>query len=161
MSARLQPVDPTVDVNIEEYFQDFNLQTIDGVTVSGGEPFEQTSELVHLLSHCRARGVQDILVYTGFTLEELKARHDPDTEQALSMISVLIDGPYVEEKNDGSGNLKGSTNQRVIILDDSVGDVYRAYAGSERSMQEFILGNVLLGVGIPPDGYIEQFKNRK
>lgn len=161
MSSRLQQVDPSVEVNVEDYLEDFNFHSIDGVTVSGGEPFEQTPELVRLLTYCRYRGLHDILVYTGFTLEELKQRKDEDTEKALSMISVLVDGPYVASLNHGCGNMMGSTNQRVIILDESLTAVYQEYVSETRDMQEFVLGNVLLGVGIPQDGYIDDFLNRK
>lgn len=161
MSSHLQAVDPSVEVCIEEYLAEFNLLRIDGVTISGGEPFEQTAELVHLLTYCRQNGIRDILVYTGFTLEELLKRKDPDTEKALSLISVLVDGPYVEEKNFGTDNIKGSANQRVILLDKTLEKTYHNYMGDERAMQEFLLGSVLLGVGIPPDGYIEAFNSRK
>lgn len=161
MSSRLQKADSSVEVGIEEYLEEFNFQAIDGVTVSGGEPFEQTKELVRLLAYCRHRGAQDILVYTGFTLEELKRRMDEDTERALSLVSVLIDGPYISSLNHGSGNLMGSTNQRVIFFDETLRKKYADYSSETREMQEFVLGNVLLGIGIPQNGYIEEFKNRK
>ena len=60
---------------------------IDGFTITGGEPMEQSEELMLLLENLKAIS-DDILVYTGFKIEWL-------TEKQLQNISVLIDGKYV------------------------------------------------------------------
>lgn len=161
VSARLQAVDEGTEAEIEEYFLGYNLSAIDGVTVSGGEPFEQIAELERLVKYFRRRGVKDILVYTGYTLEELRAKKDERVERILSQISVLIDGPYVAELDSGKGNLKGSENQTVHYLDESVRAAYEAYQTERRSVQEMTLGNVLLGVGIPDTEYIKRFNQEK
>ncbi|MBP5274231.1 MAG: radical SAM protein, partial [Abditibacteriota bacterium] len=70
---------------------------IDGFTLSGGDPFFQPDALRELLP--RLNGISgDVLVYTGYSYEELRGRY-PDI---LSGIAVLIDGEYVEERNTGS-----------------------------------------------------------
>ncbi len=161
VSARLQVVDEGTEAEIEEYFFGYNLRAIDGVTVSGGEPFEQIAELERLVKYFRRRGVKDILVYTGYTLEELQAKKDERVERIFSQISVLIDGPYVAELDSGKGNLTGSENQRVHYLDESVRAAYEAYQTEKRSVQEMTLGNVLLGVGIPDTEYIKRFNEEK
>jgi len=161
VSQRLQAFEPRNEVDIEEYFDEFDLSLTDGVTVSGGEPFEQAEELCRLLDYLRRRGVRDILVYTGYTLEELRGRGDPATDGALERIDVLIDGPYVRELDNGHGNLKGSENQRVIFLNEDVCGAYKQYYRDEREMQEFYFGNTLLSVGIPDEEYIKRFERKE
>lgn len=159
VSPRLQKADPETEVEIPAYFADYRLDRIDGVTVSGGEPFEQAEELAALVCYFRERGVRDILVYSGYTLDELTARNDAATNAALRGISVLIDGPYVRELDTQQGNLAGSSNQKIHYFDASLRPRYEAYAAQTRTMQEMTLGNTLLAVGIPDAAYIEKFKN--
>lgn len=161
VSERLQRVDERTEVDIEEYFFGYRLDGIDGVTVSGGEPFEQTAELLRLVERFRRQGVRDILVYTGFTLEELRARKDPATDAVLAHISALIDGPYIAARDSGRGNLMGSENQRLHIFDESLRPAYAACFREERTVQEVTLPGALLAVGIPDAAYIEAFRKKK
>lgn len=80
---------------------------LEGITVSGGEPFLQ-SDLVHVLRGCQALGLS-VIVFTGYFREELGE---------LSQIDVLIDGPYKRERPEQDRNLVGSTNQRFHYLTD-------------------------------------------
>ena len=130
---------------------------MDGVTVSGGEPFEQTSGLLKLVRLAKSKGVSDILVYTGYTLEELLARGDADTLCVLNEIAVLIDGPYVAELDSGKGNLKGSENQRVIFINEQFTALYRSYYCEERSMQQIQIGNYVVAAGISSEQYLREF----
>ena len=113
---------PEQDVDVDELAQ-MLLDTarehgVHRLTVSGGDPLEQASELMKLLSIIRG-AYDDILVYTGFTLEELPRAIGTDVWEALKpLIDVLIDGPYVDELNVPDCALRGSTNQRVIYLSD-------------------------------------------
>ena len=158
VSPLLQRPEPCNERDIDEYFSRFDYASIDGVTISGGEPFMQTEELARLVRFLKKRGVEDILVYTGYTIEELRARGDEYTDYVLSAIAVLIDGPYVEEKNTDIGNLRGSDNQRVIFLSDKFKRPYADYADDKRSMQIFGLGNIELAVGIPDKEFVKNFK---
>ena len=160
VSQRLQQPDDSTDVDIYEYFAGYKLDRIDGVTLSGGEPFEQPEELSRLVEYLTKRGVRDILVYTGYTLSELKEKNSDSINSVLRKISVLIDGPYVMERDSGKGNLKGSDNQCIHYLIPEYRDLYEAYMDDLRSPDEVILGNTLLSVGIPDRQYIDDF-NRK
>lgn len=86
----------------------------DGVTVLGGEPFLQPVALAALLRELKARG-QHLTVYSGYTLEELRARPEPSVQEALRHTDLLIDGPFVAALADGAGEWRGSTNQRFIL----------------------------------------------
>ena len=160
VSARLREIDEGTEVDIYEYFFGYNLEAIDGVTISGGEPFDQPEELSRLVEYFRRRGITDILVYTGYTYEELLKMENPSVAKALSYISVLIDGPYVKDLDFGISNIKGSDNQKIHYFDESVKEFYSAYISDTRSVKEITLGNVLLGVGIPSKEYVENFNKK-
>lgn len=158
VSPLLQKSEPLNEREVNAYFSRFAHDGIDGVTVSGGEPFMQTEELEKLVDFMLSRGLEDILVYTGYTLEELRSRDDGYTERVLGKIAVLIDGPYVAEEDTGKGNLKGSDNQRIIVFKDKFKAAYDAYYREERAMQIFNFGNIELAVGIPDSEFIGNFK---
>ena len=85
----------------------------DGVTVLGGEPFLQPAGSAALLRALKKRG-QHLTVYSGYTLEELRARPEAAVHEALSHTDLLIDGPFVAALAHGAGEWRGSTNQRFI-----------------------------------------------
>jgi len=107
---------------------------IDGITISGGEPFDQPGELSLLVKLLCSRVSEDIIVYSGYTLEQLRSRNCPDTEKVLSSIAVLIDGQYVQEQNDGVG-LRGSSNQRIHMFRQP--ERYRYMLDCKRQLQVF------------------------
>lgn len=159
VSPELQPFRPENERDITQILSQFVLDADTGVTISGGEPFEQTAALAELIRFLRSNGVEDILVYTGYTYEELQARKTDlsDTRYVLENIGVLIDGPYVDERNRNVGNLKGSDNQRVIFVNGKLKPKYDEYYSDERRMQEFFMFPHYIGVGIPTKEYIEKF----
>lgn len=92
-----------------------------GVTFVGGEPFDQPQALAELCEHvaqCWASwpNVPRLIVYSGNTFEQLKARRNPDVERALNTADVLVDGPFVQKWADEDLGYRGSRNQRVIDL---------------------------------------------
>lgn len=118
---------------------------IDGVTISGGEPFRQAKDLRKLVEHIRANVTDDIIVYTGYTFEELSRDPTGDAAGVLENISVLIDGEYVDELNDGRG-IRGSSNQRVIVFRN--GERYKGLDTIKRELQSFRFDNRFLVVGV-------------
>ena len=131
-------------------------QDIEGITVSGGEPTEQAAAVAHLLAEIKAAG-KNTWVYTGYTLEELLRRHDPDTDYLLSLIDVLVDGRY-DLSQAGSYALRGSANQRIIHLTDAIPPerVSREAAGQF----EIRLDNQgrLTLIGMPPPGFLSALR---
>ncbi|HLI50743.1 MAG TPA: 4Fe-4S single cluster domain-containing protein [Thermomicrobiaceae bacterium] len=85
----------------------------DGVTVLGGEPFFQPVGLLALLQELKAQDLHTV-VYTGYRLEALARRPEPEVRAALELTDLLIDGPFVAALSDGAGEWRGSRNQRVI-----------------------------------------------
>lgn len=94
---------------IEKYLS----EGVEGLTVSGGEPFLQPEGLSGLLEAARSRGLST-LVYTGFTLEEIQK--DPDKSISLGSIDVLIDSPFVKTMPESTLLARGSENQRIHLL---------------------------------------------
>lgn len=87
------------------------LDQADGITISGGEPFDQFDALLQMLGGLRQRTAADILVYSGHPLEKLQ----PMLDQARDLIDALISDPYLEQA-DQSLALRGSDNQRLTLL---------------------------------------------
>jgi anaerobic ribonucleoside-triphosphate reductase activating protein len=83
----------------------------DGVTVSGGEPFDQPDALLELLKRLREAGSLPVIVYTGFPFDSLRDQH----AQALSTLDVLISEPF-DARQVARITLIGSTNQRVTCM---------------------------------------------
>lgn len=88
---------------------------VDGITISGGEPFDQVQGLHELVELLHGQVTDDIIIYSGYTLHQLRQRGCMDTDAVLDIIAVLVDGRYVEEKDDGVG-LRGSSNQCIHIF---------------------------------------------
>lgn len=108
--------------------QILSTEGIEGITISGGEPFLQARELAELLKLIKNKKALGVIVYSGFTYEKLQEMicDFPEIEEFLSMIDLLIDGPYVEAKNMNYG-MKGSANQRTILLTDRYKDCLELY----------------------------------
>ncbi len=90
---------------------------IDGVTISGGEPFEQAGPAAGLAAALTGRGL-DLVLYSGYTFENLleKSRVDSGTRTLLRSGSLLVDGPFILSEQDYSLAYRGSRNQRLIDL---------------------------------------------
>lgn len=91
---------------------------IDGITISGGEPFNQAEVLVELLDMVKMyRPEWNVLVYTGYVLRTIM-RHEI-CRSLLDQVDILVDGPYQKDKP-SKHPWSGSGNQRVICLNDNI-----------------------------------------
>ena len=162
VSPELQVFCPANEVSIEDYFSWVDFNSVDGVTISGGEPFEQLTELNNLVTFLtKKKGIKDILVYTGYTIEELRGRMDYRIDSILNHIAVLIDGPYIKSLDTGKGNLKGSDNQRILFLRTELKPCYDNYMKEERKIQVFDFGNHVVAAGIPNQDIICEFMDER
>lgn len=90
---------------------------VEGITILGGEPFEQPEGVAAIVSQAWANGLST-LVFTGYTYEQLLADKNPYIQKALAHTDVLIDGPYVAALRSFKRPLAGSDNQRFLFLTD-------------------------------------------
>jgi anaerobic ribonucleoside-triphosphate reductase activating protein len=88
--------------------------SIQGVTISGGEPFLQPIGLNRLLRQVHTKHPEmTIILFSGYVLEQLlKFSEKKRVQETLSYIDILVDGQFQEKLNDNQG-LRGSTNQRI------------------------------------------------
>lgn len=93
---------------------------VSGVTFSGGEPFQQAPAAAVLGRRLLEMGL-NLWVYTGYTWEALLVNLDrPGYQELLELTEVLIDGPFIREKRDLGLLFRGSTNQRLINVQESL-----------------------------------------
>ena len=121
----------------------------EGITISGGEPFLQADrvcELVKLVK--RTRPEMSLMLYTGFTYEELQGSGEESVTELLSLADVLIDGRYTEELNDDAG-LRGSSNQRIIHLTDRYRGSGELDPGGARTGTFVTMNGRMFMVGVP------------
>lgn len=103
----------TIDA-LEQQILDNKL--IQGVTLSGGEPFTQCEACLELAKRLKQHGY-DLWIYSGYTFDQLmQGTPDPLAPQLLQQCNVLVDGPFVQSLHDHELKWKGSSNQRVIDL---------------------------------------------
>lgn len=98
--------------NINDLIYNIMNASLDGLTISGGEPFDQADALYELL-----KGINlplGIICFTGYSIEEI--RNDPLMNRCLEYIDLLIEGHYDDSQRAVSG-LAGSKNQRFIFID--------------------------------------------
>lgn len=108
----------------EEILQALEPSFIKGLTVLGGEPFEEENQavLAPFLRTVKEKFPQkDIWCYSGYIYEtDLKPvdgkKHTQFTDEILSYIDVLVDGPFMLEKKNISLQFRGSENQRILKL---------------------------------------------
>ncbi len=130
--------------------QILNQPEIEGLTISGGEPFLQGSALSELLAIVLAeRPSLNVLVFTGFQLDALNW---PEAQAFLQHIDVLIAGLYVEKKNDGRG-LRGSRNQVVHYLTPRLEAHRYELEEAPRDLEFHIDDSGVLLVGIPEKNF--------
>lgn len=96
-----------------------NVPVITGVTFSGGEPFDQAKVLLEIALEIKKIGL-NIWSYSGYNYEEILNSNTQDMVELLKQCDVLIDGLYVEQLKDLNSIYKGSSNQRIINVQESL-----------------------------------------
>lgn len=111
------PREPAATVRASEVVARCLASDVEGVTFLGGEPFAQAQGLAAV-----ARGVKDagrsVMVFSGYTLDELRAMESPPVSELLGLTDLLVDGRYDASRHTTSRRWVGSDNQVMHFLTD-------------------------------------------
>lgn len=134
------------------------LAEADGVTISGGEPFDQPGALAALLRWLRPHFSGDIIVFSGYSWEQLT----PRLPEVDGLIDLLISDPY-EPAAGQTLALRGSDNQRVHLLTPLARERYDGLATTRRDATVRALdvvfdGDTVWMAGIPAAGDLERLR---
>lgn len=106
------------DCTTEEVLEEIRENPLlDGLTLSGGEPFVQSKELVPLAKAVKEMGLS-VMAYSGFTFEELLKM--VDGIELLKYCDILVDGRFVVDQRSLELRFRGSKNQRIINVPQSL-----------------------------------------
>ena len=132
---------------------------IDGVTISGGEPFDQPDALLDLLKAlnlCRSEKSRqfDILVYSGYSDRLIKR----DFSEHLKYLDAVVAGPFRESAG-GEKSYCGSDNQHIVVFSPIATARYGSdgLAGWKSGMQVATDDEGIWMIGIPRPGDLEKF----
>jgi len=108
------------DHPIDDIISKFDKNTLlSGVTFTGGEPFLHPEPLCRIARHVRSKN-KNVIIYTGYLIEELLSSDDPYIKNLLGLCDLLIDGRFERDKKDYRLKFRGSSNQRVIDLPETL-----------------------------------------
>lgn len=131
---------------------------VTGLTFSGGEPMLQAAGLAMTARLARAERDLSLICYSGFRLEQLHRRPPgPGVGELLTELDILIDGQYVEARNDNRG-MRGSSNQRVHFLSDRLRHFADLFEGGPRRAEIQVAAEHVLLVGVPPQSLAGSFE---
>lgn len=158
MSQSTRNINGGKTVDVDKLCESFlKLDDIEGITLSGGEVFLQIDALHELLKIVRAQSDLGVIIYTGFYIDELRKMDNPKVNEILdSLADIIIDGPYIEELNDGK-SLKGSSNQNVNFITDRYTKYSDIYDAESRNAELYVNEKDLFFVGIPDKKTLESW----
>ena len=138
-----------------------------GLTISGGEPFDQPREVRQFILAVRAiAGDVEVLVYTGYSLDNLLSNSPTSTtcsaaKRLIECVDIVIDGPYVASAGDEL-RWRGSDNQRVHLLTTRAqrhaAESQRPWSGPRPLRVQHVNDGEYRIAGIPRRGDVEQLR---
>lgn len=109
---------PTPVTRVAEWMRTAQAQHgIEGITLLGGEPTAHAAAATALARTAHGLGLS-VMVFTGYTIEELRGQNDPIVNDLLAYTDILVDGRYERDRPDTTRRWIGSTNQRIHFLTD-------------------------------------------
>ena len=136
-------------------------ELIDGLTISGGDPFFQSEKLHIFLKEIRTKSDLGVIIYTGYTIAELVTKNEVAINEIVGaafngvgkgLCDLFIEGEYVKELNDNSA-MRGSSNQKLCFVTDRYKKYEKDYNKKERKIELIYKGGSGLQdwvvVGVP------------
>lgn len=145
---------------LADYF--VSVDDVEGITISGGEPFLQAQALCEMLELIKRKRDYGVIVYTGNIYENLRNSDDYYVQNLLNYIDILIDGQYVKSLDDGKA-YRGSSNQRIIQLSNRYRSVFENYYfnNEKRNIEINVKEKNVYLVGVPSKYGLETWKKFK
>lgn len=107
-------------VNLDDIVSKFSENKfLDGITLTGGDPLIHVEKSLYLAKKAKKHGL-NIIIYTGFLYEDLIKKNDKNLKELFKISDVLIDGPFIIKLHDKNLKWRGSSNQRIIALKESL-----------------------------------------
>jgi len=156
ISKESQPLDGGYEADTADLAESIiNTADIEGITISGGEPFLQSEALVDLVNRVKAKKDIGVIVYTGNIFDEIK------DNELTKLCDLIIDGAYIEDLNDGL-SLRGSSNQNVCVITERYAkEAKELYGVQGRKIELHIKNGQTQMVGIPDKKSLSVFLNKK
>ena len=162
IAESIQSVEGGYDSDIDEITEIILEQkNIEGITISGGEPFLQAEALNSLIcaikKKCEDFGV---IIYSGFTYEELviNSADNKAVQSLLQLSDILIDGRY-DILLDNGEFARGSSNQKIVYLSDRYKECGKQYYSQEKRKSEIVFyKNKSILTGVPSHTALEIWK---
>lgn len=120
---------------------------IDGITITGGEPFCQAKDLFEIITFM-LEITDDILIFTGYSKKEIYDLNNDYAIKCIEKATVVIYGEYVDELNDNHTPLIASSNQVIEFHNPKINNKYINYMNNERIIENFYYNDNLISVGI-------------
>jgi len=119
-----------------------SIKNIEGITISGGEPFLQEETLVCLIEEIKLKRDLGVILYTGFDFSEIR------DSKLTGLCDLIIDGEYNKRLDDGK-SLRGSSNQSLNFISKRYEDYAGLYGEKGRENEVHFVDGSLVLVGIP------------
>lgn len=104
--------------NTRQVIEYLNFSHIKGLSILGGEPFQNEIDLREIIIDIKRETNKDIWIWSGYTFEELIKVES--RKKLLEVVDVLVDGPFIEKYKDLTLKFRGSSNQRIIDVKESL-----------------------------------------
>lgn len=91
---------------------------VEGLTILGGEPFQNTKDLIQIVKDIKKQSNKSIWIYSGYTFDELIK--NPLQRELLELVDILVDGLFKIDLKDLKLRFRGSSNQRIIDVKNSL-----------------------------------------
>jgi len=156
ISKESQPLDGGYEADTTDLAESIlNTPDIEGITISGGEPFLQSEALVDLVNRVKAKKDVGVIVYTGNNFSEIKEN------ELTKLCDIIIDGAYIEALNDGL-SLRGSSNQNVCLITERYAkEAKELYGIQGRKIELHFKNGQTTMVGIPDKDSLSVFQSNK
>ena len=143
-----RPITNDRQVRIDELAEDIlGRPYIEGITISGGEPFVQAGAIADFLNIVLIeRPELTVITYTGYLLEMLTGNEE---KRLLDYVDLLIDGPYLKDYNDNKG-IRGSSNQRMHFLTPRLQAWREELQEGKRKVEYHVTNERTIAYGVPP-----------